>query len=153
MRTIAVLALMTVTPAMAQTCPAPAGWDKPAKHLAARVPDMKFALATGTTTQIELRAASDVNFAVAEREPKPRTSAGLAALDVPKAGKLDVILSNATFVNLVRDGATLKSTGHNDLKTCAGFRKSVSFDVTPGRYIVQLTNAPERTVKMATVLN
>jgi hypothetical protein len=96
---------------------------------------------------------SDVKLAVkTDRKAKWNTSAGLAALDVAKPGKLDVILSNATYVDVVRDGRVLKSIGHTDLKTCTGFRKSVSFDVVPGRYIVQLTDAPARTVKMATVL-
>lgn len=154
MRSVAVLALLLATPAFAQTCPSPTGWDKPTKRLAARVPEMKYALATGASDLIELRAGKDVKFAVdSARKAKAGTSAGLAALDVAKAGKLDVILSNATFVDLVRDGKILKSTGHADLKTCTGLRKSVSFDVIPGRYIVQLTDAPERTVKMATVLN
>jgi hypothetical protein len=153
MRTVAFLALMASTPAFAQTCPSPAGWDKPAKHLAARAPAMNFALPTGSSTLLELRGAKDVKLAVTtDRKAKPKTSAGLAALDVARPGKLDVILSNATYVDLVRDGRVLKSTGHSDLKTCAGFRKSVAFDVVPGRYIVQLTDAPARTVKMATVL-
>jgi hypothetical protein len=71
---------------------------------------------------------------------------------VTKAGKLDVILSNATYVDLMRDGRTLKSTGHTDLLTCQGLRKSVSFDVVAGCSIVQLTNAPEKSVKMAAVM-
>lgn len=153
MRFVVALAFLTATPVVAQTCPAPAGWDKPAKHLAARTPEMKFALATGTSTIIELRAAKDVKFAVeSKRTAKPNASAGLAALEVSKAGPLEVILSNATYVDLVRDGAILKSTSHSDLKACPGFRKSVLFDVVPGRYIVQLTDAPERTVKLATLL-
>lgn len=153
MRSIAVLSFLLASPAVAQTCPAPAGWDTPAKHLAARAPEMKFALATGTSNQIELRAAKDVKFAVAsDRQPKPNTSAGLAALDVAKAGKLDVILSNRTFVDLVRDGKIVKSTGHASLATCPGFRKLVTFDVQPGRYVVQLTDAPERSVRIATIL-
>jgi hypothetical protein len=153
MRTVTVLALLVASPAVAQTCPSPAGWDKPVKHLAARAPEMKFALAVGTSNEIGLLPPKDVKLAVkGDRKPKPNSSAGLAALDVTKAGKLDVILSTATYVDLVRDGRVLKSTGHTDLKTCPGLRKSVSFDVVPGRYIVQLTDAPARTVKMATVL-
>jgi hypothetical protein len=153
MRTLAVLTLLVATPAFAQTCPSPVGWSKPTRHLAARAPDMKFALATGTSNQIGLLPANAVKLAVkGERPLKPGSTAGLAALDVTKAGKLDVILSNATYVDLVRDGRTLKSTGHTDLKTCPGLRKAVAFDVVPGRYIVQLTNAPEKSVRMATVL-
>jgi hypothetical protein len=154
MRIQAAAALAIAWPAIAQTCPSPTGWDKPVKHLAARAPAIKFVLATGSSTLLELRGAKDVTLAVApDRKAKPNTSAGLMAIDVAKTGKLDVILSNATYVDLVRDGRVLKSTGHTDLKTCTGFRKSVSFGVVPGRYIVQLTDAPARTVKMATVLH
>jgi len=71
---------------------------------------------------------------------------------VAKPGKLDVILSNATYVDLVRDGRVIRSTGHTDFKTCPGLRKIVEFDVVSGRYIVQLTNASEKSVKLATML-
>lgn len=153
MRTVAVLALLVATPAFAQTCPSPSGWAKPTRHLAARVPEMKFALATGTSTEIGLLPAKDLKLAVAgQRPPRPGSTAGLAALDVGKPGKLDVLLSNAAYVDLVRDGRTLKSSAHTDFKTCPGLRKSVSFDVVPGRYIVQLTNAAGKSVKMATLL-
>jgi hypothetical protein len=153
MRTLAVLAWLVASPLAAQTCPSPAGWLKPTRHLAARAPDMKFALATGTSNEIGLLPAKAVKLAVkGDRPPKPGSTAGLAALDVAKAGKLDIILSNATYVDLVRDGKTVKSIGHTDLKTCPGLRKSVTFGVVPGRYLVQLTGAPEKSVKMATVL-
>ena len=153
MRAVAVLALMVGAPAVAQTCPSPAGWDKPVRHVAARAPEMRFALATGISTQLELRAGRDVKLAAATgRKAKPGTSAGLAAIDVPRPGKLDVILSNDTYADLVRDGRVLKSTSFAVPKDCGGIRKSVTYDVTPGRYIVQLTDAPARSVKMATVL-
>ena len=147
------LALLVSGPTMAQTCPSPPGWDKPVKHLAAASPDMKFALATGTTTELALRQCRGMKLAArSEHTARPCSPSGLAALDVAKAGKLDVILSTATYVDLVRDGQILKSSGHSDLKACNGFRKSVTFDVVPGRYIVQLTDAPAQTVKMATVV-
>ena len=152
MRVFVGIALIAAAPAAAQTCPSPAGWAKPDRHLAARSPTMRFALKPGGTAQISLLAAKDVTLAADARKPRPNTSAGLAAIDVGKPGKLDVILSNATYVDLVRDGKALRSSGHSDFKKCPGFRKSVSFDVVPGRYIVQMTGAPTRSVKMATVL-
>ena len=153
MRVFVGLALIAAAPAAGQTCPSPAGWAKPDRHLAARSPTMRFAHKPGGTAQIGLLAAKDVRLAAkTKRTPKPRTSAGLAAIDVDKTGKLDVILSNATYVDLVRDGKILRSAGHSDFKSCPGLRKSVSFGVVPGRYIVQLTGAPTRSVKMATIL-
>ena len=38
----------------AQTCPEPAGWTKPERHLAAKTPEMKFGLKPGGTIQIGL---------------------------------------------------------------------------------------------------
>ena len=153
MRELVVLLAAMAGPAMAQTCPTPPGWAKPTRHVAARSAEMRFALAPNASHRLELRGSRDVRLAAGNiRRPDARRSAGLAALDVPKAGKLDVFLSNATNVDLVRDGRTLRSVSHVDLKTCPGVRKSVTFDVVPGRYIVQLTNAPARSVQMATVL-
>lgn len=153
MRGLALISVILATPALAQTCPSPPGWAKPVRHLAARTPEMRFALATGMTARLELRAARDVKLAApTTRKVKPRSSAGLAAVDVAKPGKLEVILSNATYVDLVRDGKILQSTGHTDLRSCPGIRKSVTFDVVPGRYTVQLIDAPERSVLIATTL-
>jgi len=114
---------------------------------------MKFALATGTSTDIGLLPAGQVTLAIAPTRPaKEGATAGLAALDVKKGGTLDVILSAPVYVDLVRDGRVLQSTGHSDLKACPGLRKSVSFVVVPGRYIVQLTDGRDKSVKLATLL-
>ena len=114
---------------------------------------MKFALKTGTATDLTLLPADKVELVVkSDRSGKTETSAGLAALDVERAGKLDVALSTATYVDLIRDGKALKSISFGQPKDCAGVHKSVTFEVVPGRYIVQLTNATQPEVRMATVL-
>jgi hypothetical protein len=154
MRTLVLLAVIMASPAIGQTCPSPAGWAKPVRHLAARTPTLKFALATGTSNEIGLLPARDVQLAVRSgRAAKADTTAGLAALDVQQAGTLDVIVSAPVYVDLVRDGQVLKSTGHADLKTCPGLRKSVSFTVVPARYIVQLSDGRAKSVRLATVLH
>ncbi len=153
MRSLALLAMFTATPAFAQSCPSPTGWAKPERHLAARTPDLKFGLATDTSTEIGLLPAEQVKLAVAPGRPaRAGSTAGMAALDVRKGGTLDVILSAPVYVDLVRDGRVLKSTGHVDLKACPGLRKSVSFAVVPGRYIVQLSDGRDKSVKMATLM-
>ncbi len=154
MRTSVLLALIVTSPAVAQTCPSPAGWTTPVRHLAARTPDLKFALSTDTSNEIGLLPSGQVRFAAPSGRPaRPETTAGLAAMDVKKAGTLDVILSTPVYVDLVRDGRVLKSSGHSDLKACPGLRKAVSFAVVPGRYVVQLSDARDKSVRMATVLH
>ncbi len=145
------IALTMLAAAAATTCPAVPGWDKPAPHVGARAAAMKFALAPNSATRLRLLKADQVALAAPSRA-KRTTSAGLAALDVPRAGTLDVVLSNATYVDLVRDGKPLRSTAHRMTTGCTGMRKAVSFAVTPGRYVVQLTGAPEQSVTMGTIL-
>ena len=149
----ALLAAFVATPALAeQACPAKTIWDKPVRHLAARAPEMRFALKTGIATDLTLLPANKVKLAISSDRVKPGTSSGLAAIDVERAGKLDVALSTATYVDLIRDGKALKSVSFGNPRNCDGVHKSVTFDVKPGRYVVQLTNAPEAKVRLATVL-
>lgn len=140
-------------PASAQNCPSVPTWERPERHLAARSADMRFALKPGRAVELGLRPRGEVRLAgTAGRRPQSSSYAGLAALDVAKAGKLEIVLSNRSYVDLVREGRVLRSASHRDTPGCTGMRKAVTFDVTPGRYIVQLTDAPERSVKFATLM-
>ena len=136
-------------PALSQACPRPAGWAKPARHLTAAQPRFRFALKPDSSAELALRPVRSVTLAT----KKPgRTSgyAGLAAIDVAKAGKLDVLLSERAYVDLVRNGQPLKSAAHGR-KNCNGIFKSVSFDVAPGRYIVQISDSEAKTLRIATI--
>ena len=137
--------------AAAAVCPAPQGWAKPVRHIAAKSPEMKFALPANGSSQLTLLPLRSVKLSGGHK-PKAGTSAGLAAIDVPKAGKLDVVLSTATWVDMIRDGKAVPSSAHAMTTGCVGIRKSVTFDVTPGRYVIQLTDGPDKSVRMGTVL-
>ena len=76
--------------------------------------------------------------------------AGLAALDVVKPGRIDVLLSNQAYVDLVKDGQTLKSVDHGRVN-CNGIFKRVSFDVQPGRHALQITGSQAKFVRVATI--
>jgi hypothetical protein len=137
-------------PAWAQGCPKPQDWAKPERHLAARVPEMKFALKPGGTVQIGLVPQEQVRFA-AGKAPR-KGYAGLAAIDVPKAGTLELAVDNKTYVDLVRDGKPLALAGEPKMKGCPGVQKILDFKVAPGRYLVQLSGSPDKSVKIATSL-
>jgi len=92
-RLAAGLAVMVVSPSVAQTCPSPLGWDEPLLARPAEVTGTHAALATGSSTLREPNGASGVNVVgISDRKPRPGTSASVAALDVPKPGKFDVML-------------------------------------------------------------
>lgn len=137
-------------PAGAQGCPNPQGWAKPERHLAAKTPEMKFGLRPGVSTQIGLLPQSEVKFAAGRVSRKGY--AGLAAIDVPRAGTLQLVLDNKTYVDLVRGGKALDLAGEPKGHGCPGIQKALDFKVQPGRYLVQLSGSPDRAVKLATSL-
>jgi hypothetical protein len=147
---IAAMVLAAPAAGWAQSCPKPQDWAKPERHLAARVPQMKFALKPGGVVLIGLLPQEQVKFAAGKATRKGY--AGLAAIDVPRAGMLQVSLSNTTFVDLVRGGKALDLAGEPKMQGCAGVRKTLAFKVTPGRYLVQLSGSPDKAVRIATSL-
>jgi hypothetical protein len=148
------LALTISAPVAAETCAVPKGWDKPTPHLAARKAPFKFALAVGPATRLTLLPAAEVTPVVgSDHKAKAGTSAGLAALDIARVGKLDIALSTAAYVDLVSDGKIAASSGHRNGNACTGIRKIVTFDVKPGRYVVQLSDAPGTSIVMQASLN
>ena len=147
---IAALVLAGSSPAWAQSCPKPQDWAKPERHLAARAPEMKFALKPGGTVQIGLLPQGDVKFATGKATRNGY--AGLAAIDVPRAGTLQVAVDNKTYVDLVRGTKPLALAGEPKMKGCAGVQKVLEFKVAPGRYLVQLSGSPDKSVKIATSL-
>jgi hypothetical protein len=148
--TVAAL-LLGATPAAAQSCPTPGGWAKPARHVAARTPNLRFALKPNSSAQLQLHAEPAVTLAASKERGGQRAEfAGLAAIDVAKAGKLEVALSDRAYVDLVRDGRALDPTAHGR-RQCGGVFKAVMFDVQPGRYLVQIADAKVRSIRMAFV--
>lgn len=134
-----------------QQCPQPEGWAKPARHAAARLPRFRFALKTNSSSQLDLLVQRSVVLATKEgKSGWMDRFAGLAAIDVEKSGKLDVLLSNRAYVDLVKDGTTLRSTDLRRLN-CNGIAKSVTFDVQPGRHVLQITGSQSRTIRVATL--
>lgn len=137
--------------AAAQTCPEPTGWAVPSRHVAGKNTRLRFALEPNSSAQLELHVQRSVQLATKEGKPGwMNRFAGLAAVDVTESGKLDVLLSQRAYVDLVRDGRTLQSTEHRRAN-CRGIYKVVTFDVEPGRYVVQLTGSQARSIRMATV--
>jgi len=147
---IAAILLAGSSPAWAQSCPKPQDWAKPERHLAARAPEMKFGLKPGGTVQIALLPQNEVKFAAGKATRKGY--AGLAAIDVPKAGTLQLALDNKTYVDLVRSGKPLALAGEPRMKGCHGVPKMLAFKVAPGRYLVQLSGAPGTSIRIATSL-
>lgn len=149
MRTLIAVAMLAgfAGPAFAEACPA--GWSKPERHLASRTPLMKFALKPGAAVEIGLLPPDQVTLANGQAR---KGYGGLAAIDVTRAGTLRVILTNKTYVDLVRGGKTVPLAAKSHTQDCPGASKTLEFAVQPGRYLMELSGSPDRSVRMATVL-
>jgi hypothetical protein len=99
-------------------------------------------IAPGKNIMLTLQPADGVTFPMPlERKPIPGTFGGVYHVTVAAAGTYRVVLQNGAWIDLVRDGKSLTSVGHMEGTPCSGIRKIVDFDLQPGIYIVQLSNA------------
>lgn len=104
-------------------------------------------------TELPLHKFESLRYAIApEREPDVYKFGGMVPIDVKKGGRLTVALDTAAWIDLVRDGAVVKSATHGHGPACSGIRKMVEFEVTPGRYLLQIVNAPTDRIHAMAVL-
>ena len=109
------------------------------------------AIAPGKTIALTLQPIDSVTFPVPlARKPTAGTFGGVYHVTVAAAGTYRIVLQNGAWVDLVRDGKPLTSAGHMEGAPCSGIRKIVDFDLQPGTYIVQLSNA--RTAQMRVLI-
>ena len=100
------------------------------------------ALAVGGEAQLTLKPATGVDFKPALARPaKDGTFGGYFPVDVAKAGRYRIALSQGAWIDLVQKGDRLKSADHAHGAACSGIAKIVAFDLQPGRYWVQLSEA------------
>lgn len=104
-------------------------------------------------TALPLHRFESLRYGVApERKPDVHKFGGIIPIDVKRAGRLVVALDAGAWIDLVRDGAVVKSLAHGHGPACSGIRKMVEFDVTQGRYQLQIVNAPTASIHAMAVL-
>ncbi len=100
----------------------------------------KAVLAPGKAYLATLAPTPDVAFVTQPEKPGGTVSkGGLFAFDVATAGSYAVVLGTAAWVDVLKDGAAVRSTGHGHGPACSTIRKMVTFDLAPGRYVVQIS--------------
>jgi len=104
-------------------------------------------------TELSLHKTESIRYWIApEREPDVFKFGGMVPIDVKKAGRLVVALDGGAWIDLVHEGAVVKSATHGHGPACSGIRKMVEFDVTPGRYLLQIVNAPSDKIRAMAVM-
>lgn len=104
-------------------------------------------------TELPLHKFESLRYGVApERKPDVHKFGGMIPIEVKKAGRLVVALDAGAWIDLIRDGAAVKSIAHGHGPACSGIRKMVEFDVTQGRYQLQIVNAPTASIHAMAVV-
>lgn len=104
-------------------------------------------------TALSLHGSESLRYWVApERTPDVHKAGGMVPIVVDRAGRLVVALDAGAWIDLVRDGAIVKSAAHGHGPACSGIRKMVEYDVTPGRYLLQISNAPAQSIRAMAVM-
>ena len=99
-------------------------------------------LSLGNEVTLALKPAADVDFKPALARPsKPGAFGGFFPIDVPIAGHYRIALSAGAWADLVSKGDRLKLAGHGHAPACSGIAKIVEYDLQPGRYWLQLSDA------------
>jgi len=136
---LAAAAADTSQPACVRMAPTPGfeNWGRPTGT----------ALALGGEAQLTLKPATSVGFKPALTRPaKEGTFGGYFPVDVDKPGRYRIAASQGAWIDLVQKGERLKSADHAHGAPCSGIAKIVAFDLQPGRYWVQLSEAKDATI-------
>lgn len=172
-RIIAVLLASAALPAAANAAPAAkraascpavpplppelADWtrDAASKTIYAHGPDLAADwLPLGAArTQLPLHRFESLRYSVApQRKPDVHRFGGMMPIVVDRPGRLVVALDAGAWIDLITDGAALKAAAQGHGPACSGIRKMVEFDVSPGRYLLQIVNAPTASIHAMAVL-
>ncbi|AJA09070.1 Conserved Putative secreted protein [Sphingopyxis fribergensis] len=104
-------------------------------------------------TALPLHKFESLRYGIApERKPDVFKFGGMIPIEVKKPGRLIVALDAGAWIDLIRDGAVVKSLAHGHGPACSGIRKMVEYDVTQGRYQLQIVNAPTASIHAMAVL-
>jgi hypothetical protein len=83
-----------------------------------------------------------------ERAPAPAAQNGSLRFEA-KPGTYQFTLTEPAWTDLVQDGASLKPSEFSGVKDCDGARKSLRYDLKAGPAVLQISNAPGRSVGVA----
>ncbi|WP_198665910.1 MULTISPECIES: homogentisate 1,2-dioxygenase [unclassified Sphingomonas] len=117
-----------------------AGWVRPVPLVAGRDAAHAPTLAPGQAVTATLSPVATVTTAAASaRTAKPAEQGGLFAVSVSAAGRYRIAAGSAAWIDVAADGRPLTSVAHSHGPACSGIRKMVDFDLSPGRYLIQVT--------------
>ncbi len=104
-------------------------------------------LAVGREATLALKPVTGVAFKPALTRPgKDGTFGGYFPINIAQAGRYRIALSEGAWLDLVQKGVRLKLADHAHGPACSGIAKILAFDLQPGRYWLQLSDAKQASI-------
>ena len=130
-----------------KTCPvAPAiprelpGWRTMTPVAAGPTPEP---IRVGAGVRATLLPGAEVAYPVVPAKPGAAgTSGGVFAFEVARAGRYRVALGVGAWIDVAQGGRLLASVAHGHGPECSPVRKTVDFDLKPGRYLLEVAGSP-----------
>ncbi len=92
----------------------------------------------GTPTALQLVPVATVHFP-ARPDKTDGPYAGMFSFDVPQASAFRISLGGRAWIDVVEGQATIASTTHQHGAACSGIAKEVTFPLTAGRHVIEIT--------------
>ncbi len=126
------------------------GWTTPDPLLGGGTVAAAGKLVAGHAYKASLTASPQMAYAVPLGKPAAAdTFGGLFVLNVDQAGIYEIALDQGAWIDVAADGKVLSSVAHGHGPDCSSIHKIVDFDLTPGRYTVQISAAPKSPLVIA----
>ena len=107
----------------------------------------KAVLVPGQAYLAALAPTPDVTFVIQPEKPGGTVSkGGIFAVDIATAGSYVIALGTGAWIDVLKGDGAQRSTGHGRGPACTTLRKMVTFDLQPGRYVVQISANAEPTL-------
>lgn len=115
------------------------GWASPRPLDAGRTAERATMLTPGGAVSARLSSTRDVRYAVRPEKPGGSVSyGGVFSFTVVTPGRYRVALGSGAWIDVLAYGKPATSVAHGHGPACTGIRKMVDFDLTAGRYVLQV---------------
>ena len=126
-----------------------AGWSDQSEVVAGVQPGQGGTVTIGKAASVSLHPARHLSLSPAPSKTSPPDSnGGTLAFSIAEEGSYRIALSEAAWIDVVRDGKAIDSTAHTHGPKCSGVRKMVDFKLTPGTYAIQLSGSATPTLAL-----
>ena len=125
------------------------GWTRKTPVRAGATVASATTLPVGQGATATLLPTPKVAYAVRPEKPGGTVSSGgLFAFTAPAAGRYRVALGSGAWIDVLSGKTPVVSVAHGHGPDCSGVRKMVDFDLSPGRYLLQVAGNGSSTLPL-----